>query len=100
MENRSRAQRYGADCILVAEDGPVTGQEMLVRLVERIMPRRRGRPAVWTSSRAARSSCSPADSQIRAYRNARDDLAPVTRWIEAATPSQLQRPSVLAETVG
>src|SRR4051794_23420190 len=29
VENKWRAQRYGSDCILVTEQGPLTGQEML-----------------------------------------------------------------------
>ncbi len=102
VENKWRAQRYGTDCILVTEDGPVTGQEILVRLVEQIMP---DAEALGCVDELARCQIimqlgSSADFQIQAYRDAGGDLAAVTRWIEAATLSQLPRPSVLAETAG
>src|SRR4051812_39219423 len=38
VENKWRAQRYGSDCILVTEQGPLTGQEMLSRLLEQLAP--------------------------------------------------------------
>ena len=99
VENKWQAQRYGTNCLLVTEDGPVTGQEMLVRLIEEIMP---DDEALGCVDELARCQIimqlgSSADFQIRAYRDAEGGFAAVTRWIEAATLSQLPRPQVLAE---
>lgn len=97
VENKWRAQRYGTDCILVTEDGPVTGQEMLGRLIERIMEDAEALDCVSEveSCRVIMQLGSSADHQIRVYRESQRDLAAVSRWIEAATtqsrPPELTR---------
>ena len=82
---------------LVTEDGPVTGQEMLGRLIERIMEDAEALDCVSEveSCRVIMQLGSSADHQIRVYRESQRDLAAVSRWIEAATtqsrPPELTR---------
>jgi len=102
VENKWRAQRYGTDVLFVSEDGPVTGQEMLVRLTEQIMPHAE---ALGCADELGRCQIimqfgSSADCQIRAYRDSGGDLGAVTQWIEAATLSQSPPSSVLAQATG
>jgi carboxylate-amine ligase len=99
VENKWRAQRYGTDCIFASNDGPVPIAELLSRLVNQ------------TAADAEALGCteevrhcqtivtrgSSADLQLRAFQEAGEDIAAVSRWIAAATtPKKPNRASAAA----
>jgi carboxylate-amine ligase len=90
VENKWRAQRYGTDCIFVSEDGPVSGQEMLRRLIDQIMPDAEalGCAAELDRCQLIMQFGSSADSQIRIYRESGGRFEQVTKWILETTLAQ------------
>jgi carboxylate-amine ligase len=87
VENKWRAQRYGADCIFASKEGPVPITELLSGLIDR------------TAADADALGCaeevqqclaivargSSADFQLRAWRESGQNILAVSRWIAAAT---------------
>lgn len=102
VENKWRAQRYGTDVIFVSEDGPVTGQEMLVRLFEKIMPHAEALGCVDELGRCEiiMRLGSSADRQIQVYRESGRQLSAVTQWIQAATMAQPSPAPAFAAAAG
>ncbi|NPU66536.1 MULTISPECIES: carboxylate-amine ligase [Bradyrhizobium] len=94
VENKWRAQRYGTDCLFVTEDGPVTGQEILNRMIADVAPHAEtlGCLAEVERCRTIMQFGSSADYQLQAYRESGGQLTAVTRWIEAATVSRAEPP--------
>lgn len=94
VENKWRAQRYGTDCLFVTEDGPVTGQEILNRMIADVAPHAEalGCLAEVEHCRIIMQFGSSADYQLQAYRESGGQLSAVTRWIEAATVSRAEPP--------
>lgn len=90
VENKWRAQRYGTDVLFVTEDGPVTGQEMLLQLIERVAPHAEALDCAGEIEhcKIIMQFGSSADFQLRAYRDSGRQLSAVTQWIQAATLSQ------------
>ncbi|WP_407159945.1 carboxylate-amine ligase [Bradyrhizobium sp. STM 3557] len=98
VENKWRAQRYGTDCTFVTEDGPMTGQEMLRRVIEQITPHAEELGCIDELARCQTIMHfgSSADRQLEAYRQSHGQLAAVTQWIEAASLSKASPAPVLA----
>lgn len=87
VENKWRAQRYGTDAVFVTEDGPVTGQEMLNRVIDRVTPDAEalGCLSEIQHCETIMRSGSSADFQLGAYQKSGKQLSAVTQWIAAAT---------------
>ena len=94
VENKWRAQRYGTDCLFVAEEGPVTGQEILNRMIADIAPHAEALDclAEVERCRTIMQFGSSADYQLQAYRESGGELSAVLRWIESATVSRADPP--------
>lgn len=87
VENKWRAQRYGSDCIFVTQEGAVTGQEMLVRLIDQVAPHAEAlgcMDEVMRCQDIMRFGTS-ADRQLEVFSKSQGDLAEVKKWIAAAT---------------
>jgi glutamate---cysteine ligase / carboxylate-amine ligase len=90
VENKWRAQRYGSDCILVTEQGPLTGQEMLSRLLEQLAPHAE---ALGCSKEVERCRDimrfgTSADQQLKIFRESNGDFGEVMKWIVSETGGQ------------
>ena len=94
VENKWRAQRYGTDCLFVTEEGPVTGQEILNRMIADIAPHAEALDclAEVERCRTIMQFGSSADYQLQAYRESGGELSAVLRWIESATVSRADPP--------
>src|SRR3954466_11371654 len=94
VENKWRAQRYGTECIFASRDGPIGISAMLTSLVNQLSD---DASALGCLSEVEHCKLilergSSADHQLRAYREAGDDVRAVTKWIASATaPDQIRR---------
>jgi carboxylate-amine ligase len=94
VENKWRAQRYGAECIFVSKDGPVPIGELLSRVIEEIAADADalGCAEEVQHCRTIVTRGSSADFQLRAWEEGGEDITAVSRWIAAATaPSRPKR---------
>jgi carboxylate-amine ligase len=93
VENKWRAQRYGTECIFASRDGPIEIRAMLAALVNQLSD---DASALGCLSEVEHCKLilergSSADHQLRAYREAGEDVRAVTKWIASATaPDQVR----------
>jgi carboxylate-amine ligase len=99
VENKWRAQRYGADCIFASKDGPVPIGELLSGLIDRIAADAEalGCADEVRHCRTIVTRGSSADFKLRAWEESGEDISAVSRWIAAATaPSRPKRTTAAA----
>jgi carboxylate-amine ligase len=93
VENKWRAQRYGTECIFASRDGPIEISAKLASLVNQLSD---DASALGCLSEVEHCKLilergSSADHQLRAYREAGEDVRAVTKWIASATaPDQVR----------
>jgi glutamate---cysteine ligase / carboxylate-amine ligase len=93
VENKWRAQRYGTECIFASRDGPIEISAMLASLINQLSD---DASALGCLSEVEHCKLilergSSADHQLRAYREAGEDVRAVTKWIASATaPDQVR----------
>jgi carboxylate-amine ligase len=87
VENKWRAQRYGADCIFASKDGPVPIGELLSRLLDQTAADAEalGCAEEVQHCRTIVTRGSSADFQLRAWEESGGNILAVSRWIAAAT---------------
>lgn len=90
VENKWRAQRYGTDCIFVTEHGPLTGQEILGRLIDMVRPDAEALGCVSQLQHCCEimQHGSSADRQLQIHGSSNGDLSEVMKWIVKATVGQ------------
>jgi carboxylate-amine ligase len=94
VENKWRAQRYGADCIFASKDGPVPIGELLSGLIDQIAADAEALDCFEEVQhcRTIVARGSSADFQLRAFAESGGNILAVSRWIAAATaPSRPKR---------
>jgi carboxylate-amine ligase len=95
VENKWRAQRYGTECIFASKEGPVEIGALLSSLIDQVSDDAAalGCTQEVENTRRILERGSSADFQLKAYREAGDNVLAVTKWIASATAPGQQRPS-------